>query len=243
MGGIVQTLIGLGLQLVDLHNMIAGWIVFAVVAIIGGVWWHRHRRAAGKHSVEPSHLIIFGLVGMALCTMLTAGGYIWLSHRETQSESQAAAAIANPHKTTPIYIEEARVRGQLLYSAAPRRVAILTGITKVAGTRLRFYVKQHRPERIKLSDEIIDYVPGVRIEVPIISTYLRKGQLERRWGDVGIEPPPLNEMFDSEGLSPYQEITIIIIGPDGGEQAVPFQIANLFDDRNVFMATIVLPNR
>lgn len=71
-------------QIAGVTNMLGALLMGLLAAIIGLIAWHRHRRNEGKRGVEPSALIIFGLIGVALCALLAASGYIWQQSFQSQ---------------------------------------------------------------------------------------------------------------------------------------------------------------
>jgi hypothetical protein len=93
--------------LLALAATIGGWtsqfVAFGLV-IVGTLWlagslvyrWHLKRIRAGKRGLEPSYLILFGLVGAAACLLVAAGGYVW----QLRSLPVSSAAAPAPETVT-----------------------------------------------------------------------------------------------------------------------------------------------
>src|SRR5262245_26392658 len=62
--------------------------------------WHRARRASGRMTLEPSHLIWFGFVGAAVCLAIAAGGYLW-QQRWSSGSTEIKTTLIQPAVSQP----------------------------------------------------------------------------------------------------------------------------------------------
>jgi hypothetical protein len=113
--GVASWLIAMAAQFGDYHNSIwaaafafggAGLLVWAAVHHV------QERRRTGEWAMEPSHLILSGLVGASLCLLVAAGGYFWsrvvnraqeLHSPQSTSSSTGQPRIATPQQPVKIY--------------------------------------------------------------------------------------------------------------------------------------------
>jgi hypothetical protein len=64
-------------------------LVAGLLAVLGTVWlgghllhkWHHGRIKSSRHGVEPSHLIMFGLIGILLSSGAAFVGFIWQQYQ------------------------------------------------------------------------------------------------------------------------------------------------------------------
>jgi hypothetical protein len=90
--------------LIALAATVGGWtnqFVAVCLAIVGTLWlagsfvyrWHTSRIRAGKHGLEPIHIIVLGLLVAILGLLITAGGVGWQRLQQTVSVASPVPAI------------------------------------------------------------------------------------------------------------------------------------------------------
>ena len=84
-GALVSTYPALGRIVIGIGVLLMIW---------GIVRAGRERKASGKRVVEPSHLIIFGLVAGAACMLAVAAGYAWSLYQKPPAIETASAPFA-----------------------------------------------------------------------------------------------------------------------------------------------------
>jgi hypothetical protein len=104
--GIAFWLIAMAAQFSDYHNSALAVIVFlcgtCLLAWVG-VHHAQERHRAGERVLEPSYLIISGLVGASLCLLVAAGGYVWsrLADGRPKSNATLSSTTVQPRIVEP----------------------------------------------------------------------------------------------------------------------------------------------
>lgn len=224
--------------LVALAAQLSGYtsLELAVVLVgLGTIWLvvsllyrlHTRRIRAGKSGVEPSYLILFGLVGAALCLVVAAAGYGWQVLRPANSSAQSptiSQALANTQTT--VFAKDQRVGRQYVGNPGPQDAVIYVARFAITGQHIRIYVEYaalsgpraggNSPTRLKIGD-IRDFVRDDNIRITVISRNTdTTNHFIFRWGpDDGS-----GEIYD---LGNYRG-RILLLGDDGKEQYYYFVV-------------------
>jgi hypothetical protein len=82
MGGwLANFFVNMATQIMGVTNMIGAFILAGLAALFGCIHLHRRRIKDGKTGVEPSHLMLFGLIGAVLSSSIALAGFIWQQNR------------------------------------------------------------------------------------------------------------------------------------------------------------------
>ncbi len=80
-----------------------GTLMLLIPACYHARHWHKRRIEGGRRSVEPTHLLVIGLVGIVVFAVISLGAVIWqysISSRSTESETITVTVQTTPSTPT-----------------------------------------------------------------------------------------------------------------------------------------------
>jgi hypothetical protein len=110
--GIAFWLIAMAAQFGDYHSSALAVIVFLCGTCLltwAGAHHAQEKYRAGERILEPSYLIIFGLLGASICLLVAAGGYVWSRLADGGAKSNVASVpagqprIVKPQQPVKVY--------------------------------------------------------------------------------------------------------------------------------------------
>jgi hypothetical protein len=172
-------------QLVGVSNMI-GALIFSAVSffLLKCIFWHRRSVKEGRKGLEPSHLIIFGLIGVAICSTIAASGYIWQQFSPIPPTQQQEPK----HSPADFVVLNPALEGG---SGGSEAALLMTGTFAKGGKSIKFAIDVlidtqnrgpalRRVPRIKIG-EVNDFVKGQAVNVILVS-YFSQDQAAPMWG-------------------------------------------------------------
>jgi hypothetical protein len=136
MQGFFSFLLNTAIQISGFSNMIGALVMGALALIVGAVLWHRQRRKEGKSGVEPSHLIIGGLVAAFVSIGVVLYGYV------LQQGAQGLAANISDNVAQTRDLSKKETTNETVYAArvpsdADREILIIDQLYGIVRNDMR----------------------------------------------------------------------------------------------------------
>lgn len=220
----------LAAQLSDYHSTVAAMAlaVIATLLLAFRLWnWinaRREKHDKPRFTLEPSHLIVFGLIGTLVWAATALGGVIWQQRLSSLSQG-------GDERNAVSKVEFARngiIATNDIYGPYGPQPVTYVADPIINCDRLRVFVDYSMlvppnnigngwtsRNRVQIA-EFKDYVRGQKLIISVLSGYEQDGYKNlMRWGAITAALPDGDHIF---GLANTYRARLVLMGSDGREQ-------------------------